>query len=118
MTLSDFWADIMALIPIAGFAAAIVAAVVYVRYKGTVDAMKETIATYERLAAGYKEESESLRFEVTELRDKVQHMEAELKAQAMAFEKLTEKFLDSLKFGSCIYSESCKDFKSPGRNGE
>ena len=115
------WSDVLevigALIPIAAFAAAIVAAVVYVRYKGTVDALKETVDTYERLAGGYKKEAESLRCEIAELKDKVGAMETEMKTQAMAFEKLTEKFVDSLKYGACIYSESCENFKSPSRSG-
>ena len=115
MTLTDFWQDLMALIPIAGFAAAIVAAVVYVRYKGTVEALKETVNTYERLADGYKREGVELREEIEELKKKVIGMELELKGQALAFEKLTERFVDSLKYGVCVYSETCNNFKSPSR---
>ena len=118
MTLNELWQNIMALIPIAGFVAAIVAAVVYVRYKGTVDALKETIATYERLAAGYRQESETLRCEIQELNKKVSDLELELKGQALAFEKLTERFVDSLKYGVCIHSDTCSDYRSPNRRVE
>lgn len=116
------WTEVLevmgALIPVAGFAAAIVASIVYIRYKGTIEALKETVNTYERLAGGYKEEAETLRCEIKELKEKVEGMEKEMTSQAMAFEKLTEKFIDSLKYGACIYSQSCDNFKSPSRVGK
>jgi TolA-binding protein len=116
MTLNELWQDLIALIPVAGFAAAVVAAVVYVRYKGTIDALKDTVETYEKLAEGRKEESAQLRQEIADLEKKVSSLEQEMRGQAIAFEKLTEKFVDSLKYGVCIYSESCENFQSPSRS--
>lgn len=115
MTATSFWQTLSAIVPLIGMAVAIVAAVIYIRYRGNLDAKNETITTYERLAEGRKEEAEELRREVKALEEKVSGLELELHAQGIAFEKLMNKFLEISRYGTCVYSDTCADFRQPSK---
>jgi len=97
MDLTSILQIISALIPIVGFSAAVVAAITYVRYKGTIDALKETAETYQRLANGYKEETEELKQEVMALKTQVEALQVEIAAQSLAFERVVANFTAILK---------------------
>lgn len=114
MTITQFLDVIALVIPIVGFIAAGVAMIIFVKYKGTIDALREAANTYETLAASYKETNEALQQQILDLKKQVDELQKTIEVQKTALQiALDETFASLRRYGVCLKSDECISFDPP-----
>jgi len=100
-------------IPVIVFVALAVSVFLFVKNKGTMDALNSAVETYRSLAEGYKDTVEQLedkhdRLEA-EIRELKQTMAVQKEAMGMAVDELIAGFTRS---GFCAKAKTCRQFSS------
>lgn len=109
--LQQIFAFIGAAIPIGSFGALAWAVFLYVKNKGTIEALKEAASTYKTLAEAKTKEVELLEEIAVKREAEMVELKALIEIQktglTMAIDELTKSFI---KNGVCARANSCNDF--------
>lgn len=91
MNIHEVLEALTASIPIVLFLSVIVGMVLFVKYKGTIDALRDAANTYEQVAAAYKEQVEQLKDEVDALNAQIAELKRVVDVQREAIDLAAER---------------------------
>lgn len=116
MTWDQFTQALTAVIPIASFVAMVVSVLIFVKYKGTIDALNSAVETYRSLAEGYKEQVDQLKAKQDELVIEIQELKSLVSVQKEAMRIAIDEILEAFsRKGACRKADICHDFEADRR---
>lgn len=96
-------------IPLISFGALVVSIIIFVKYKGTIDALKDAAETYRTLANSYKEQIGDLSSRLESCEGEVKKLEAHVVNQKLAIQiAIDETIAGFHRAGYCENAADCK----------
>ena len=86
--------------PIITISGLLAGTIIFVRYRGTMDALRQAAETYERLANARAEEIDDLRCKIEELSDKVRELTISLRERDAAIALIRREIVDAIREGN------------------
>jgi cell division protein FtsB len=94
LTWGEFVKWVSTMIPIATFAALFVTVTLFVKNKGTIDALKETTATYKSLSESKEAEVKQLEKKQVQLKEEIEALTKECETQRGAVKVAVDELID------------------------
>lgn len=91
MTIHEVLSALTASIPVVLFLSIVVAMVLFVKYKGTIDALRDAASTYEQVASAYKEQVEQLKNDIDALNEQIDELKRTVVVQREAIDLAAER---------------------------
>lgn len=99
---------ISTIIPLASFLSLALALALFVKNKANVDALKESVETFRKLADAYKCEVDKLNQEVSSQRLEIERLKGMIEAERLATRRSVDEIIAGFKrYGYCPYSAEC-----------
>lgn len=96
------------MIPLASFLSLALALALFVKNKANVDALKESVETFRKLADAYKCEVDKLNQEVSSQRREIERLKAMIEAERLATRRSVDEVIAGFRrYGYCPYSAEC-----------